>query len=464
MKGGRNLGALGSGSAAGVNGGLLGNQADKIVHLDPVNEILYDPAENIRNGKYVDDNIEGLIALRLTIEGSKQLQPIRVYLLPPEKRDPKKPAMKYGIAVGHRRTLCSRLTSADHPAISAMPRKVAAIIDSDWFKNGRSYQLRCQIHENTARLDLNPVELGQALLAYKKELAEEEKRTVPQRELMDVFGLPEKTVYLLLKAAEFHPIAKEVCHQKLLTDLDTLNTFDLTCKANEAMGQAIFESLKEEGAPSTRVLLRQARQLAESKDFVFDAKSWSWPGTVEKGAPKDTQTPGQAPVNAEVSQPQKVSTVDTQQNATAQEQQQEAQERAKPAPTKQGGATENVETNEGVGQHPQNGSEQQDGKGGNTNAGQESAPPTNQGKSQTQQPVKGAALAAGQAGVSVQAVIMVEFKMGEEATKLFTGELMVGHKPKAAHLGVVQYLNEEGREELIDVPLKLMKLVSINHP
>lgn len=460
MKGGRNLGALGGGSAAGVNGGLLGNQADKIVHLDPVNEILYDPAENIRNGKYVDDNIEGLIALRLTIEGSKQLQPIRVYLLPPEKRDPKKPAMKYGIAVGHRRTLCSRLTSADHPAISAMPRKVAAVIDSDWFKNGRSYQLRCQIHENTARVDLNPVELGQALLAYKKELAEEEKRTVPQRELMDVFGLPEKTVYLLLKAAEFHPIAKEVCHQKLLTDLDTLNTFDLTCKANEAMGQAIFESLKEEGAPSTRVLLRQARQLAESKDFVFDAQSWSWPGTVEKGAPNDAQAPNQAPTGVEASQQQNGS-ADTNQNAAAQAPQPGAQEPTGQAPNRQGGGAESVESNKSGAKPAQRASEQQDG--GTANAGQAAAPTTNQGHGQTQQPEKGAGVEAGQAGTYAPAVIMVEFRMGEEATKRFTGELMVGHKPKAANLGVVQYLNDEGRDELIDVPLKYISLVSINH-
>lgn len=463
MKNPRNLGALGGSSAAGVNGGLLGNQADKIVHLDPVNEILYDPAENIRNGKYVDDNLEGLIALRLTIEGSKQLQPIRVYVLPPEKRDPKKPALKYGIAVGHRRTLCSRLTSADHPAIGAMPRKVAAVIDSDWFKNGRSYQLRCQIHENTARLDLNPVELGQALLAYKNELEDEEKRKVPQRELMDVFGLPEKTVYLLLKAAEFHPIAKEVCHQKLLTDLDTLNTFDLTCKANEAMGQAIFESLKEEGAPSTRVLFRQARQLAESKDFTFDAKSWSWPDTVEKGASKSTQASTQTPVTEEVSQPQTESNAAAQQNATDQASQKNAHQRTAEAPINKGKAAEDAESNKGETKSEQRDNEQHHGSAGTGNPGQASAPPANPGHGQAQQTAKGTGVEHAQTGLSGQAVIMVEFKMGEEASKLFTGELMVGQKPKAPSMGIVHYLNEEGREELIDVPLKLMKLLSINH-
>jgi hypothetical protein len=58
---------------------------------------------------------------------------------------------------------------------------------------------------------------------------------------------------------------------------------------------------------------------------------------------------------------------------------------------------------------------------------------------------------------------MVEFKMGEEAKKTFTGELLVSQKAKATSAGVIAYLNEEGREEVIEVPLKYIGLVSINH-
>lgn len=276
----RNFGKLGDSSAAQLNAGTIGIQKDKVVHLDPTTEILYDPAENIRNGKVVDDSIEGLIELRLTMDGAEQLQPIRVYPLPPEKLDASKPAMKYGIAYGHRRTLSCRLTSADHPSIGPKPRKVAAVIDVDWLKRGRSYRLRCQIHENTAKVDLNPVELGQALRDYQRELGQEEKRHVSQAELMQVYGLREKTVYNLLKAADFHPVAKEVCHSHLLSDLDTMVTFDAICKLNEDLAKAIFESLKVPGAPSNRTLIRQARVLAEDEAYKFDPETWVWPDSV----------------------------------------------------------------------------------------------------------------------------------------------------------------------------------------
>ncbi|WP_116893074.1 hypothetical protein [Pseudomonas savastanoi] len=473
----RNLAALGGGTAAGVNAGTLVNQSDKIIHLDPTNEILYDPAENIRNGKVVDDSVDGLIDLRLTIEGSKQLQPIRVYPLPQNKLDPSKPALKYGIAVGHRRTLCSRLTSADHPAISDLPRKVAAIIDTDWLKKGRAYQLRCQIHENTARVDLNPVELGQALLDYKRELSNEEKRVVPQHELMEVYGLPEKTVYLLLKAAEFHQIAKDACHLKLLTDLDSLNTFDLTCKANEQLGQAIFESLKVEGAPSTRILLRQARTLAESDGYEFDKASWSWPATVEAvGSKPAANTPANQPANSGQHNPGTPAPSNVPSTPTG------------AGSNNQGsaaGAGENAASNAGSAVTDQQGSGALDSQTGkqqpgssNTqsaeNNGQSALAPASSstaGASQlaggAKEPAEQAPLdespAAGVAGAAKGAIIMVEFKMGADAKKDFTGELILNKKAKSPSMGVVAYLNDEGREEFIDVPLKLMNLVSINH-
>lgn len=52
--------------------------------------------------------------------------------------------------------------------------------------------------------------------------------------------------------------------------------------------------------------------------------------------------------------------------------------------------------------------------------------------------------------------------MGAEAASSFTGELLIGHKAKGSSNGMVAYLND-GREELIEVPLKFINLVSINH-
>ena len=445
----RNLAALGGGTAAGVNAGTLVNQADKIVYLDPNTEILYDPAENIRNGKVVDDSIDGLIKLRLTIEGSKQIQPIRVYPLPQNKLDPSKPALKYGIAVGHRRTLCSRLTSADHPLISDLPRKVAAVVDTDWLKRGRSYQLRCQIHENTARVDLNPVELGQALLDYKRELSSEEKRVVPQTELMEVYGLPEKTVYLLPKAAEFHTIAKDACHLKLISDLDVMNTFNQICVVNEELGRAIFKSLKEEGAPNSRNLMRQARALAENKDFVFDEATWSWPDSVERAvvkpaskAPAPTvkpQTPGQS-----IDQQKSEGTQGGAEGAAL-----EGEGQARQPDKIEKDSTVNVSEDD-----------QQASNVSGSNTPSRPAEPNNQSETAPGAIVGNAAAMNG----PEKAIIMVEFKMGAEAKNVFTGELIVSKKSKAPSMGVVAYLNDEGREEQVEVPLKLISIVSINHP
>lgn len=459
----RNFGGLGNSSAAQLNAGTIGIQKDKVVHLDPTTEILYDPAENIRNGKVVDDSIEGLIELRLTMDGAEQLQPIRVYPLPPEKLDPNKPAMKYGIGFGHRRTLCCRLTSADHPSIGPMPRKVAAVIDVDWLKRGRSYRLRCQIHENTAKVDLNPVELGQALRDYQQELGQEEKRHVSQAELMQVYGLPEKTVYYLLKAADFHPIAKEVCHSHLLSDLDTMVTFDVICKLNEDLAKAIFASLKEPGAPSNRTLIRQARVLAEDKAYKFDPESWVWPDSVTAVAERQS-----APVVAVTQEPSALPGSN-------------APNEQRPDGAQQEAATANGQNSNGGAQEPVG----SDTQAGNSNAGvqTETRPQTQsqpQTTPQTQAGSKPGGVAAGAAGAAEPSsrpeqdeaaplagtnkpIIMVEFKMGEEAKKTFTGELLVSRKAKASSAGVIAYLNEEGREEVIEVPLKYIGLVSINH-
>ncbi|MCF5422921.1 hypothetical protein GIV93_20405 [Pseudomonas syringae] len=51
--------------------------------------------------------------------------------------------------------------------------------------------------------------------------------------------------------------------------------------------------------------------------------------------------------------------------------------------------------------------------------------------------------------------------MGEEAKQTFSGELLLNRKAKLPSLGVVAYL-DDGREQTVEVPLKLIKLVSIS--
>lgn len=458
----RNFGNLGSNTAAALNAGTIGVQKDKIVYLDPTTEILYDPEENIRNGKLIDDSLEGLVGLRLTID-EEQLQPIRVYPLPQHKLDPANPALKYGIGFGHRRTLACRLTSDDSPLISGKARKVAAVIDVDWLKKGKSYRLRCQIRENTARVDLNPVEFGQALRDYQRELGQEESRHVSQAELMEVYTLKEKTVYNLLKAADFHQIARDVCHRKLLNDLDTMITFDVICKANEPLAQAIYEGLQKEGAPSNRSLIRQARILAEDKDYVFDALSWVWPASVEHVGVKPAAV-------VHIPTPASAAQGDSPELPPSSEQQASGgnaggvvEERTS---NPQVGSEGNGSTPEQVAtlaaQNPTTPLAQDAGQGGqaqnNDKGGKQegnTAPP--------QQPASQPPAGSPQApGAGKGPIIMVDFKMGAEAATTFTGELLIGKKAKGQSNGVVAYLNE-GREEQIEVPLKLIHLVSINH-
>lgn len=469
----RNFGNLSGNSAASLNSGTIGIQKDKIVHLDPLTEILYDPEENIRNGKVVDDSLEGLVELRQTID-EEQLQPIRVYPLPPNKLDPAKPAMKYGIGFGHRRTLACRLTNEDSPLIPGKARKVAAVIDVDWLKKGKSYRLRCQIRENTQRLDLNPVELGQALRDYQRELSEEEKRHVSQAELMEAYRLKEKTVYNLLKAAEFHDVAKEVCHRRLLKDLDVLVTFDQICKANEPLGRAMYESMKVDDAPRHRSLIRLAKTMAEDPSYVFDPKTWAWPASVEQSGVKPmpvAQMP--APANAGQLPSSELPPAGAQQpigganggNDTGAGQGHNSQELGS------GGANVNTEPNKAsAGPAPAGPAAQEPGQGGQTyHGGQQSSNEAGGGQSSAPanpapQPAANPqpALNGHGSDLSKGPIIMVEFKMGAEAASSFTGELLIGHKAKGSSNGMVAYLND-GREELIEVPLKFINLVSINH-
>lgn len=469
----RNFSNFGGGTAAAVNSGTIGIQKDKIVHLDPQTEILYDPVENIRNGKLIDDSLDGLVALRHTID-EEQLQPIRVYPLPPEKLDPSKPAMKYGIGFGHRRTLACRLTSDDSPLIGGKARKVAAVIDIDWLKKGKSYRLRCQIRENTARVELNPVELGQALRDYQRELSEEEKRHVSQAELMEAYGLKEKTVYNLLKASEFHQIAKDVCHRQLLKDLDTMVTFDLICKANEQLGRAIFESLKVENAPNNRSLIRSARILAEDEAYVFDPATWEWPASVERAGAKPATVSQPPPAANTGNGPgHDLPPASSQQDGAGNSHGGASGPGNSPAPIppagNQGGGDSELNKAPAP-QTPASSEPQKAGQGGQSGEGGQQASELNGSNSERvpgAQPAQPPAAPQGtqspqDTGAGKGPIIMVEFKMGSEAATTFNGELLIGHKAKGASNGVVAYLND-GREEQIEVPLRHINLVSINH-
>lgn len=456
-----NFGNLGTNTAAALNSGTLGVNKDKIVHLDPVTEILYDPEENIRNGKVIDDSLDNLVALRLGIDG-EQLQAIRVYPLPANKLDPAKPAMKYGIAFGHRRTLACRLTSEDSPLIKGNARKVKAVIDVNWLKKGRAYRLRCQIEENTQRLDLNPVELGQALREYQRELSQEEGRHISQADLMKAYHLKEKTVYNLLKAADFHQIAKDLCHGQLLNDLDTMVTFDAICKVNEPLGRAIYESLNAEGAPSHRSLIRKARILADDKDYVFDPLSWEWPGSVEHVGAKPA-TVLQMPATANVGQGPNPSTPPVEPNQSADVASNGQTSNPKPGTEGAGANTEQTNTPQTPSRATPPAKEPGDdnregGNGGGTDA--VGTQPTTQARNPAAQT---APIPQG-ANTGLGPIIMVEFKMGAEASSTFHGELLVDrdHIAKRSGHGVVAYLND-GREELIEVPLQHIKLLSLNH-
>ncbi|MCF5382092.1 hypothetical protein GIW05_00960 [Pseudomonas syringae] len=449
----RDLSKLGGVSAAAVNAGTIGIQKDKVLHVDPETEILYDPAENVRNGKVVDDSKPGLIDLRRTIDDSGQHQLIRLYPLPPSKLDPKKPALKYGIAFGHRRVLCCRLTKKDHPDFSELPRKVSAVLDVDWLKKGKSYRLRCQIEENTQRVDLNFVEFGQAIHDYREALESEEGRSVPQRELQVTYNLKEKTLGNLLQAASFHELTKAACNGKVMTDLDALVTFDSICKINLGFAQAIYNSLLDESAPRTRSMIRQAKAKIEADpEFVVNPETWVWPDIVAAPVSKPPQKTAPVPTPASPASPPTIT------HRTGEE---------------AGGAGSSSDSTNGAEHNlgnelPANAALSGESSGGKQSpapqpavtvppanvAGQSATSEQGAGKDSTRKEVVGTDPAS-------STIIMVSFKMGEEAKQTFSGELLLNRKAKLPSLGVVAYL-DDGREQTVEVPLKLIKLVSIS--
>lgn len=450
----RDLTKLGAGSAAAVNAGTIGIQKDKILHIDPTTEILYDPAKNVRNGKVVDDSKQGLIELRKTIDIDGQLQNVRLYPLPKELLDPKKPALKYGIAIGHRRVLCCRLTKADDPSFGDLPRKVDAVIDVDWLKGGLSYRISRQIVENTQRVDLNFVELGQAIQAYREALQSEQGRIVPQRELQLKYNLKEKTLGNLLQAASFHELTKTACNGKVMTDLDALVTFDSICKINLGFAQAIYNSLLDESAPRTRSMIRQAKAKIEADpEFVVNPETWVWPDSV---AAPVVKAPPAAPAPALTPASPATPPANTQGKG----------EETGGAGSSTGstlGAEHNLR-NETPANAPLSG-ESTGEKQSPTPLTGVTVPPANvPGQNATSEQGTGKDVPnkeVGATGPASSTIIMVSFKMGEEAKQTFSGELLLNRKAKQPSLGVVAYL-DDGREQMVEVPLKLINLVSIS--
>jgi hypothetical protein len=462
------LAGMGSAASVNVGGGLGAISKDKVVYLDPSEEILYDPAKNIRARILMEKNKDELIALRLTMDREDQLQPIKVYPLPPELLDPKRPKMKYGVGFGHRRTLSCLLTSADSELIGPAPRKVMAMVDTEWLKKGRAYQLNCQIQENKARKGLNYVEEGQAIRDYRDALSLETGKSIPQRLLMDMFDYTEKTLGYLMLAAEFNELAKEACHQKILTDLDSLVTFDAVCRVNLPFAEAIYKSLEDTEAPRTRALIRAAKTFIEAQpDYQVVTQTWAWPDVVQevakpKPAPVEPVQSQQAIVQQTNGAAAPVAVVTPVGSALAET----------PASTGANGAS-----NEGADSSGRNNSNVLDLPfNQSSHSGGEAGANTQTLKPSSTPPIHGAGNAAesGQKGAHTnnvapqpqsstsQPVVMVSFKMGDEATQEFNGELVLGKRAKTASMGVVAYLNE-GREETIEVPLKHINLLSINH-
>lgn len=437
----RDFGKLSNmGNAAAANSGSLMSsvQKDRIVYVDPVNEIYYDPEENTRNAEVLQEDIDELISLRLSMD-EEQLQPVKLYPLSAEKLKQigRKPDAKvYGIGYGHRRVLACRLTNKDHPAIGDKPRKVAALIDQEWLMKGKSRRLLSQIQENHNRKNLDYVEQGRAIKDFRDALSEEEGRLVPQRELMDLFHIKEKTLGYLMQAADFHELARNACHRKVLTDLDTLVTFDAIAKTNDTFAKAIYDSLLDNEAPRTRSLIRAAKaKLDAEPDFVVDPSTWSWPEIVEQAKSKPAAEQ-QVPVSSAAPP------VPTASPTTAQEGDVAPQARDRDAGLAPGPDQDKVVDLEYKQRPPQQPPEHEEPEA-KAKPKQEPAPLTEK---------------APQEGP----VIVVSFKMAKEAPLTFNGELMVGKAAKAPNMGVVAYLNE-GKEELIEVPLKFISLLSINH-
>jgi hypothetical protein len=446
MKAKRDFGRLvAHGNAAAANVGSLESSVnkDKLLYLDPVNDIVYLPENNTRSEEVVEYEKAELIEFRLEMDAVGQLQEVVLYPLPPElcKKLNKKPGT-YGIAFGHLRVLSSRLTSKDDPRIGPTPRKVMARVDDQWLNKKSSERLLSQIQENSRRRPLNFVEEGMAIRRLRDELSEELGRKVSQRELLEYLpGKTEKTLGYLMQAADFNPLVKTACHRKMLTDLDSLVTFDGIAKLREDVAEQIFITLEDPQAPRLRSIFRTVKmKLEQEPGFAFDVESWDWPAMFEE---QKASTSAPATASPGAGTPEVPVTTQTRQGVAG------AGEG-----TGQAGVADAAGVHELEFKTPATDSSE----AGGTKAPSESATDTGAGVNTTAK--SGEPKAAAEADKHVLPVIMVRFKMAIEAKTTFTGQLLLDQVPKSASLGTVAYL-EKGIEKTIDVPLKLIEIVSI---
>lgn len=443
----RDFGNLTSqGSAAAANSGSLMNagKTNQVLLLDPDKEIYYDPTKNVRNKKTISK--ESLVNLRLSMDKSEQLQSIRVYPLPADdlkRLGYKKDETIYGIAFGHRRVLACRLTSKDDPRIGDRPRKVLCVNDPKWVSRPESEKIQSQADENISREPLNFVEEGEMIRNWREVRSAETGKAIPQTKLMEQFQKKEKTIYYLLQAAEFDELAKDACHLRILTDLDSLATFDTIVKTNSVFAQTVYDSLQDPEAPRTRSLIRAAKTYIENNpEYVPDSKTWKWPETVLEGGAKsgsiqvsktnhetDASPGGDVGVNDHKRSPSNSST--------------NSQNEPKSKVHSDDNGPVDI-------QYPPE--SQQQSVEPRSQASTNITSDASQGK-----PARETAI---NPGISLP-TLMVSFKMAKEAELSFTGQLMLDKTAKVQTSAVVAYLNE-GVEEEIDVPLKFITLLSIN--
>lgn len=457
----RNFGNLAKqGSAGAANSGTLMDSAqkDRVVYFDPVTEIVYDPKLNVRR-EPVNDDIAGLIDLRLTMDREGQMAPIRVYPLTPEllKKYGKKPTDKlYGIAIGHRRYLASLLTTDDHPSIGTHPRKVTAIIDTSWLSKTESEKVLYMLNENNKRKGLNYVEYGESIRRFQIARSTEENRHVSQRELMEVFNESAKTIGYLVQAAEFEQITKDACISRLLTDLDSLVTIDALAKKHPDFAKAIFKSLEDPEAPRTRSLIREAKAFIEADpEYVVDEKTWVWPDSIKKEPELRSATTEAAQGNTDgaLGGEGSFGSIPPANNAAG------ASHSNEDHP---GGSVSGGETNTGDSDGKEL-LEKDPGTAGPSPVQEQGSESTTAGR--VVAPEAGSPKAPAPSDShkdSSLPVVMVSFKMNEEAPLSFNGELLVSEVAKQPNMGVVGYL-EEGKEKRIQVPLQLITLLSISH-
>lgn len=434
----KDLSKLAGASAFSLNSGKDIATKNAVISLDPVREILYLPAYNVRTKESIDASMDALVSLRKALDEHGQSQPIKVYPLPKELLDPTKPKMKYGICIGHRRTLACRLTKDDHADLDIKPRPVQAVVFEKWLEMSPFDRIRYQLSENNDRDPLNFVDEGKAIVQLREAYQAEHGEKLTQEQLAEIYNRPSRTIWALLKASEFHDYARTACFNKYLTDLDTLVTFDAIVKGSEELGSLILEAIKNPEAPVGRSLFNDVKkQMEEGKYDSLDSATFVWPDTVIANKAASAPAVATAPVVQPGNVPGSAAPVNT---ATPNVSNAAPVETAPVAPSI---STEQVAPVTQQDQAP-------------TVVAADTTEPAHKTSAHFAEQSK--RVPSGEHGL-----IMVQFKMGAEATNTFSGELLTDRRAKSPNKGVVAYIGDSGREEEVEVPVGLITIISINH-